>query len=143
FFELLDRGRFDRRIRILVADQPGRELDAASADRDPRLVDQDHFAVMFGENNDRVDVVGTARIFPFATLERAHEAARPHDLGRREVVEVHGSISLSGISFTSWGERGKCSASTTPTRSIAATMPSAGRPSRTCSSSNVIASPQV
>src|SRR5579884_718894 len=141
--QLLDSGALGRRIGVLVADEPGGKLDAAAVRRHPRLVDQDHLALIFGEDDDRADVVGAARIFPFAALERTHVLARPHELGRRQVIEVHSSISLSGISLASSAERGKCSESTAPTRSIAAQMPSAGRPARTSLINAVMASPQV
>ena len=44
--ELLDRGALDGGIGVLVADQPGGKLEAPAADRDPRLFDQDHLALM-------------------------------------------------------------------------------------------------
>src|SRR5258705_6854141 len=143
FLELLDRGFLDRRIGVLVADQPGRKLDAARAQRDPRLVNQDDLAVIFGENHDRADVARAARIFPFAALEQSYEPPLAHGFGGRQVVEVHSLINLAGASFTSPAERGKCSARTAPTRSIAATMPSPGRPARTSTSNAAMASPQV
>src|SRR6185312_8736051 len=109
------------------------KLDAAAVRRDARLIDQDDVAVIFGKDHDCADIVGAARIFPFAALDRPHILSRPHHLGRRKVVEVHSSISRSGISLQSAAERGKCSDSTTPTRSIAAQMPSPTFPSPTCS----------
>src|SRR5689334_12469935 len=143
FLKLLDRRRFDRRAGVDVADEARREFDAAAIGAHPRLVDQDHFPLIFGEDHDRLDVARAAGIFPFAALQQAHELALAHRLGPREVVELHSSINLSGISFTSLADRGKCSASTAPTRSIAATIPSPGCPSRTWSSKSAIASPQV
>ena len=82
--ELLDRGAFDRRVGIGVADKAGGKLEAAFAERNPRLVDQDHLALKFGEDDDGADIVGAARIFPFAAPHRAHELARPHDFGAAE-----------------------------------------------------------
>src|SRR5438045_2584489 len=104
----------------MITDQPSGKLDAAAARRDARLIDQDHFALIFGEDHHRVDVVGAARIFPFPAREGANEPTRPLHLGRRQIVEVHSSMSLSGISLMSPAVCGKCSASTTPIRSIAA-----------------------
>src|SRR5437762_3034495 len=143
FLQLLDRGPFDGRIRVEVANEAGRKLDAAAAGRDARLIDQDHLTLIFGEDHDRVDVVGAARIFPFAALQGPNEIARPHHFRRRQIVEVHSSMSLSGISLVSPAVRGKCSASTAPIRSIAAQMPSPGRPSRTAAINMAMASPQV
>src|SRR5687768_5392636 len=112
--ELLDCGAFDRRLRVLVADQPGGKLEAAPADRQPLLVDQDHLSLVLGDDDNRADVADAARIFPLALLDRADVFAFPHD-GRRRRVLTHSSISLSGISLVSADERGKCSLSTAPT----------------------------
>src|SRR5690349_18215745 len=98
---------------------------------------------MLGKDDDGADAARAAGIFPALALHRADEFAFPHQLRRRKVVEVHSSISLSGISLTSPSVRGKCSASTTPTCSIAATIPSPTRPSLTWTSNALIASPQV
>src|SRR6185369_9068778 len=141
--QLVDRRRFDRDIGVFVTDEPRRKLDATAVRPDARLVNEDDLALIFGNYDNGADVARAARIFPFAALQQAHELALAHQLGRGHFIQIHSSISLSGISFTSPSERGKCSASTTPTCSIAATMPSPGRPSRTCSSNTAMASPQV
>src|SRR5438270_805101 len=143
FLDFLDRRAFRRGVRILVADKAGRKLDAAAVRRHARLIDEDHLPVVFGKDHNRVDVVGAACVFPFAPPQRAHEPAAPHNLGLRQIVELHSSISLSGISLMSSAPRGKCSASTAPTRSTAATIPSPGRPSRKCSIRTCMASPQT
>ena len=79
--QLLDRGGFDRRVRILITDEPGRNLDAPAVGRHARLVDQDDLALIFGEDDDRADVASAACIFPFAAPERAYELALPHHFG--------------------------------------------------------------
>src|SRR4051812_361743 len=141
--ELLDRGRFRRGVRIVVADQPRWEFDAAAVEWHACLLDQDHLPVMFGEDDDSTDLVRPAGILPLAAAKRANEFSLPHHFDGRQVFKVHSSMSLSGISFVSPAVRGKCSVSTTPTRSTAATIPSATRPSLTSTSNAVIASPQV
>src|SRR5215213_1893171 len=141
--QLLDRGAFRRRVRVGVPDEARRKFDAAAVWRNTRLVDQYDLALIFREDDDRADVVRPARIFPVAALEHTHIFAGPHHLRRRKIVEFHSSMSLSGISLVSVAERGKCSARTAPTRSIAATMPSAIRPCFTSTSSATMASPQV
>src|SRR5438067_18350 len=103
--ELRDRGRFDRRVRILIADESRGELDAAAVQRSPRLVDEDYPALKFRKDHDRVDVVGAACIFPITATERANVLARPHHLRRRQIVKIHSSMSLSGISLMSPAER--------------------------------------
>ena len=137
--QLFDRGVLDRGIGVVVPDQPSGKLDAAAIGRDARLADQDELPLMFGEDDDRADVARAARIFPIAALEGPDELALPLQLGGREVIEVHSSISLSGISFVSPAEQGNFSARTAPTRSTAATIPSPGRPSRTAVISAVMA----
>ena len=129
FLQLLDRGAFGRRVGIVVADQAGGKLDAAA----PSGTRGWSIRITLPSNSARMTTAlissRAAGIFPFAAPQRANELARPHHFGRRQIVEVHSSISLSGISLVSVAERGKCSASTAPTRSIAAKMPSPGRPS--------------
>src|SRR5947209_13748170 len=110
-FKLLDRGRLDRGVGVVIAHQTGRKLNAMTIGRDARLADEDQLAVMFGEDDHGADVAGAARIFPIAALERPDELAFPHQLGRRQIVEVHSSMSLSGISLVSAADRGKCWAS--------------------------------
>ena len=61
----------------------------------------------------------------------ADELALPHHFGWRQVVELHSSISLSGISFVSPAERGKCSASTHANALDRGDDPVAGPASRT------------
>src|SRR5688572_24281305 len=99
---------------------------------------------MLGQDDDGGDSAAALDIFPAAAGHDANVLALPLAFGRViQAVVGHSSMSLSGISFLSSPERGKCSESTTPICSIAATMPSATRPSRTWPSSAVIASPQV
>jgi hypothetical protein len=62
-------------------------------------------------------------------------SARPPSNCRRPDARDHSSTSLSGSSSRFSAPGGKCSASTAPHRSIAATKPSAGRPSFTADTS--------
>ena len=128
--ELLDRGAFDRRVGILVADQARREARrsgsrAATRGWSTRITLPSYSARMTTALMSRVRLA-----YSHLPRFRARTNLPSHiSFGGRQVVEVHSSISLSGISLMSSAERGKCSASTAPTRSIAATMPSPGRPS--------------
>src|SRR4030095_15246867 len=136
--QLLDRGIFDGGIRILVADQPRRKLQAfAIAQRHPHLLNQHHIAVILRKDDDGVDTAAALDIFPRPVADDADIFALPLDL------TGHSSISLSGISLVSVLLLGKCSASTSPIRSTAATIPSPGRPAFTSVISAAIASPQV
>ena len=64
FLQLLDRRFFDRRVRVLVADQAGGKLEAALADRHAILVDEDDLALMLGDDDDGVHAAACARHIP-------------------------------------------------------------------------------
>ena len=71
--QLLDRGALDRRIAVLVADQPGGQLEAAPPIGTRGWSTRIILPSMLGEDDDRAHVVGAADIFPSALL-----AARGH-----------------------------------------------------------------
>jgi len=114
--EFLDRRLLQRRILVLVADEARREFEAAAADRNPKLLDQNDPAVMLGEDDDGIRASRARNIFPAALLEGADIFSLPDGLGRGTVIFRHSSISLSGISLGLSRLLGKCSARTMPMR---------------------------
>src|ERR671913_180323 len=128
---------------VLVADEAGRKLQTAAAHRHPELLDEDDLALMLRDDDHGMSAAGAGDELPCAALERRDVFALPDSLQRGVAIVVHSSMSLSGISFVSVDDRGKCSASTSPTIFTAATMPSPGRPAFTSTNRAAIASPQV
>src|SRR5215218_6559113 len=118
FLQHLDSRLFDSLV-VLVTDQAGRQFQGnAPAERHPRLLDEDGFAVMLGEDDHGADAAAALDIFPAAAGHDADILALPVAFGRLpkpivlSLCNGHNSMSLSGISFLSSAERGKCSAST-------------------------------
>jgi len=148
FLELADRRICDRFIGILVADQPGRKLDAARADRHPILLHEQHMIVrIHRQDHGRGDIAGAGYIFPSAAPFGGKEPPLPHHFFGQGGILVgsgaHNSISLSGISLGLSSVLGRTRASTAPIRSTAWAMPSPGRPAFTSVTSAAIASPHT
>ena len=111
--QLLDRGGLDRRVRD-PRRRPGRREARRSGSRAPTRGWSTRITLPSYSARMTTARMSLARL-AYSHLPRrssADELALPHHLRRRQVVEVHSSISLSGISLVSSAERGKCSAST-------------------------------
>ena len=142
----LARGRrLDALARVLVADQPGGQFEAARA-RAARDIAR---PAGRGRRRSRAitaarDAADARRHIPSARASSRRGTGPPRRSPRpRRVGHAHSSISRSGSSLVSPSVLGKCSASTAPICADRRGHAVAGRPSRTAATSAAIASPQT